>query len=191
MSEQPKKVWDPFIRIFHWSLVAAVGFCWWSGGRGYDWELGVDWNAWHERSAYLVLALIGLRIVWGLVGTPFARFKSFLFSPAHTIKYSAALLKGKEETYLGHNPVGALGVFLLLILCLAQATTDLFATDEIMFNGPLNHWVSSDLAAQLTRIHKWLFNVLLTVVGLHVAGVLYHQIFRKEKLIQAMFTGKK
>lgn len=191
MTNSKQAVWDPFIRLFHWLLVAAVGFCWWSAGKGMDWEAGIDWNLWHERSAYVVLALLGLRLIWGLVGSPYARFKSFLFSPLHTFRYAKALLRGQETTYLGHNPIGALGVFLLMLLCLVQAGTGLFATDDIMFDGPLRHLVSNDLSVQLTRIHKWLFNLLLAVIGLHVAGVLYHQLFRKEKLIQAMFTGKK
>ncbi len=191
MNNKKQQVWDPLVRAFHWLLVAAVGFCWWSAGKGLDWDTGINWNQWHERSAYLVIGLIGLRIVWGFIGSPYARFKSFLFSPVYTFKYLAALLRRKEKTHLGHNPLGALGVFLLLLLCLAQAGTGLFATDDIMFDGPLRYLVSYDLSLQLTRIHKWLFDILLIVIGLHVAGVLYHQFFRKEKLIQAMFTGKK
>lgn len=191
MTDSKQKVWDPFVRFFHWLLVAAVSFCWWSAGRGMDYELGVNWNQWHERSAYLVIGLIVLRIIWGFVGSPYARFKNFLFSPVYTFKYLVALLQRKETTHLGHNPLGALGVFLLLLLCLAQAGTGLFATDDIMFDGPLHYLVSSDLSSQLTRMHKWLFDILLGVIAVHIAGVLYHQLFRKEKLIQAMFTGKK
>lgn len=191
MTSSKQAVWDPFVRVFHWLLVAAVGFCWWSAGRGIDYELGVNWNQWHERSAYLVIGLIALRVVWGFIGSPFARFKSFLYTPVYTFQYLLSLIKRQEKQYLGHNPVGALGVFLLLLLCLAQAGTGLFATDDIMFDGPLRHLISSDLSSQLTRIHKWLFNILLGVIAVHVTGVLYHQIFRKERLIQAMFTGKK
>lgn len=191
MTKSKQAVWDPFVRLFHWTLVAAIGFSWWSAGRGFDWEAGINWNQWHERSAYLVIALVVLRVIWGFIGSPYARFKNILFSPAHTFQYLVSLLKRQEKTYLGHNPLGALGVFMLLLLCLVQAGTGLFATDDIMFDGPLRDWVSYDLSIQLTRIHKWLFNALLAVIGLHVTGVLYHQIFRKEKLIQAMFTGKK
>ena len=97
MTSSKQAVWDPFIRLFHWLLVAAVGFCWWTAGRGMDWELGVDWNQWHERSAYVVIALVVLRVIWGFVGSPYARFKSFIFSPIYTFQYVKALIKRQEK----------------------------------------------------------------------------------------------
>lgn len=184
-SEKAVPVWDIFVRLFHWLLVAAIGFCWFSG------EQGGNWMEWHMYSGYAVLGLIGLRIVWGLVGSEHARFKAFLYSPKTTLQYSFDVLRGKEKRYLSHNPLGALGVFLLLLLCLAQAGTGLFATDDIMTDGPFMSWISYDLSLELTRWHKRIFDALLVVVAVHVLAVLYHQIFRKEKLLQGMISGKK
>ena len=101
MTKSKQAVWDPFVRLFHWTLVATIGFSWWSAGRGFDFEAGINWNQWHERSAYLVIALIVLRVIWGFVGSPYARFKSFIFSPVYTFRYLKALLQRKEKTQIG------------------------------------------------------------------------------------------
>lgn len=179
------KVWDIFVRAFHWLLVAAIGFCWFSGKQG------GNWMEWHMYSGYSIIVLIVLRIIWGFVGGRYARFSAFIYSPKTTFQYAVSLFKGQEKHYLSHNPLGAIGVFLLLGLCLAQAGTGLFATDDIMTDGPLMSWVSYDLSLQLTKLHKLIFNGLLGVIGLHIAAVLFHQFFRKERLLQGMITGKK
>lgn len=186
MTEQHnEKIWDVFIRVFHWSLVAAIGFCWFSA------EQGGDWMDWHLRSGYLVLGLIFLRLLWGMVGSHHARFKNFIYSPAQTIRYLGAMLKRQEPQYAGHNPAGAIGVFLLLLFCVIQASTGLFATDDIMFDGPLMSLIDYDLSIAITRFHKLFFNAFLVLIAAHVLAVFYHQIFRKEKLIQSMIHGRK
>lgn len=179
------KVWDIFVRAFHWLLVAAIGFCWFSGKQG------GNWMEWHMYSGYSIIVLIVLRIIWGFVGGRYARFSAFVFSPKTTFQYTISLFKGQEKHYLSHNPLGAIGVLLLLVLCLLQATTGLFATDDIMTDGPLMSYISYDLSLQLTRWHKLIFNGLLVVIAMHIAAVLFHQIFRKERLLQGMITGKK
>lgn len=184
-TQQTTKVWDISIRLFHWLLVAAIGFCWFSGKQG------GNWMEWHMLSGYAVLGLIIYRIVWGVFGSKYARFKAFLYSPKTTFNYAKSLLKGQEQHYLSHNPLGALGVFALLALCLAQAGTGLFATDDIMTDGPLMTYISYDLSLQLTQWHRLIFNGLQALVVLHVLAVLYHQVFRKERLLQGMMTGKK
>jgi cytochrome b len=178
-------VWDIFIRLFHWTLAASILFAWWSG------EEGGNWMDWHMQAGYLVLALMLFRLIWGFIGTPHARFRDFVRPPRETLNYARALLAGREAGYLGHNPLGGWMVVVLLVLCLVQAGTGLFATDDIFTEGPLTGLVSSDMASALTRIHKLNFNLLLAAVALHLAGVIYHQRFKREPLVQGMIHGRK
>ena len=82
-------------------------------------------------------------------------------------------------------------VLLLLGLCLLQGISGLFSNDDIFTEGPLVAWISYDLSLEITQWHKSLFNILLGAIGLHISGVLFHQLVKKEKLIQAMFHGRK
>jgi len=184
-SPQTMPVWDIFVRIFHWLLVAAIAFAWWSG------EQGGEWMEWHMRAGYLVLGLVIFRLLWGFAGSFHARFSSFVRSPPETLRYTRSLLQRREPHYAGHNPLGGWAVLLLLLFCVLQAGSGLFANDDIMTEGPLASLVGYDLSIEITRWHKLLFNALLALVGLHLAGVIFHQIFRREKLVQAMFSGRK
>jgi len=185
MPTPPSPVWDIFVRIFHWALVFLIGFAWWSG------EQGGSWMTWHMRAGYAVLGLVIFRLLWGFAGSFYARFSQFIYSPKTTLQYIASLLKGKEPLYAGHNPVGGWAVVLLLLLCAFQAGSGLFANDDIMTEGPLVHLISYDLSLEITKWHKIMFNVLLAVIAVHIAGVIYHQRFRKEPLVQGMISGKK
>lgn len=178
-------VWDIFIRLFHWILAASILFAWWSV------EQGGNWMDWHMRAGYLVLALILFRLIWGFIGSSHARFADFVRSPGATLNYARALLARREPHYSGHNPLGGWMVVVLLLLCLVQAGTGLFTTDDIFIEGPLNSLVSSDLADTLTSIHRFNFNLLQAAVALHLAGVIFHQVFKREPLVQAMIHGHK
>lgn len=178
-------IWDIFIRVYHWLLVASIGFAWWTI------EQGGDWMEWHMVSGILVLSLVLFRVIWGFVGGGYARFKQFLCSPLATLRYTHDLMRNKEAHYVGHNPMGGWAVIALLLFCAIQALTGLFTTDDIWFEGPLFHLIDSSLASDITRFHKLFFNILLGMIVLHIAAILFHQIVRKEKLIQAMFSGKK
>lgn len=178
-------VWDILVRLFHWTLAASILFAWWCG------EQGGNWMDWHMRAGYLVLALVLFRLIWGFIGTPYARFREFVLPPYKTLAYTRTLLKGKERHYIGHNPLGGWMVVVLLLLCLAQAGTGLFATDDIFTEGPLSSLVDSDIASWLTGIHKLNFNLLLGAVALHLAGVIFHQGVKREPLVQAMIHGRK
>lgn len=178
-------VWDGFVRIFHWLLVACVAFAWWCG------EQGGEWMAWHMRCGYTVLGLVIFRLLWGFGGSFYARFAQFVRSPSAVLGYGRALAQRREPHYLGHNPLGGWAVVLLLLFCALQAGTGLFANDEIFNEGPLAHWVDYDVSVAITEWHEMLFNGLLAVVVIHVLGVVYHQVFRREKLLSAMINGKK
>lgn len=184
-KHESEKVWDLFIRLFHVLLIGSIGFAWWSA------EQGGDWMEWHLRCGYLIIVLITARITWGFIGSFHARFKNFVASPSRTASYTRQLTKGSAPTFKGHNPLGGWMVLLLLGLCLLQGISGLFSNDDIFTEGPLVAWISYDLSLEITQWHKSLFNILLGAIGLHISGVLFHQLVKKEKLIQAMFHGRK
>ncbi|MDO6468797.1 cytochrome b/b6 domain-containing protein [Neptunomonas phycophila] len=183
--ERTIKVWDISVRLLHWMLVLGIGFLWYSG------ETGGNIMTWHMYVGYLMLGLVTYRVIWGLIGSKYARFGAFLTGPFVTMKYAALFLVGREKHYLSHNPLGSWMVFILLLLVLIQASTGLFATDDIFTEGPLYALIPSDIADILTRIHKLNFNILLACIGAHVFAVLIHAVFKRDKLIKAMFTGNK
>lgn len=182
---EKRPVWDIYVRLFHWVLAAGVLFAWWSG------EQGGNWMTWHMYAGYTVLGLVLFRLLWGVAGSHYARFSEFIYSPTSTLRYTRQLLQHREPHYLGHNPLGGWMVVALLLLAAVQAGTGLFANDEIFTEGPLAQLISYDLSVEITRWHKWLFNILLLAIVLHILGVIYHQVFKRENLVQAMLHGYK
>lgn len=175
---QRQRVWDLPIRLFHWLLVASIAFAYVSG------QLGGNLIDWHARAGFLILGLVVFRIVWGLVGTPTARFTTFVRGPAAI----AAYLRG-EWRGIGHNPLGALSVLGLLALVGAQAATGLFTNDDIAFQGPFADWIGKDLSDRFHSWHAWLQNGLLALVVVHVAAIVFYARVRKENLVKPMITG--
>jgi len=184
-GEKQVKVWDAPVRLFHWLLVLLFAFMFFSG------KSGSDWMEWHMRSGYAILALVLFRILWGFAGSTYARFSSFLAGPAACIECVKHLLARKPSPYPGHNPLGGWMVLVLLLALLFQASTGLFANDDLLSEGPLAALVSKATSDQLTVFHVWNFNFLLLLAGVHLIAVLYHAGFMKENLIGAMFTGVK
>lgn len=180
-----KLVWDLPVRVFHWALVVCVAGSWITH------ELGTQWFEWHERLGYATLVLVCFRIAWGFVGPTHARFSSFLRGPAAVARYARGLGKRDGHTTAGHNPLGGLAVVAMLGLLLFQATTGLFANDEILSAGPLYGHVSDQTSDRLTGLHKKSFDLLLVLVGLHVAAVLFYLLWKRVDLVRPMFTGRK
>jgi cytochrome b len=178
-------VWDLPVRIMHWSLLVAAAGCWLTQ------ELEGDFFAWHVRCGYAVLGIVVVRILWGFVGTRYARFGAFLRGPGTVIAYIRSLVRGPHERHIGHNPLGALAVIVMLAMLLAQAVTGLFANDEIINTGPLFGYVTSTLSNRLTTVHEQLFDWLLAVVGLHIAAAFAYLWVKRENLIWPMVTGRK
>ncbi|MET3999997.1 cytochrome b/b6 domain-containing protein [Marinobacterium sp. MBR-109] len=197
-----KPVWDIYVRLFHWTLAASVLFAWWSGTTGgyvnetfnllgLSLSLKFDVMTWHMYAGYTVLTLVLFRLMWGFAGSHHARFSEFVHSPVTTARYALQMLQRREPHHLGHNPLGGWMVVALLLLTAAQASTGLFANDEVFIEGPLASLVSSSMSVEITRWHRWLFDILLIAIGLHLLGVIYHQLFKREKLVQAMLHGRK
>ncbi len=175
------KIWDLPTRLFHWLLVAAIGGAYFTG------ETGGNWLVWHGRLGMFIVGLIAFRLTWGFIGSTYARFATFVRGPSTIKAYLAGQWKG-----LGHNPLGALSVLALIGLVAFQATTGLLAqNDDTGFAGPFYAHIGSSLGSVATRLHHKSFDILLILVGLHVAAVVYYGHFKKEPLLKTMITGHK
>ena len=179
------KVWDLFVRFSHWLIVLIVLSAWLSS------EFGDTEYKWHSLNGYAIFVLVLTRILWGFFGSTTARFSHFVKSPKIFFRYILASRSGKSSESLGHNPAGGWMIAVLLMVLLAQATTGMFTSDDISFEGPFAYYVSTNMSERLTSLHLLLFNALLGLIVLHVLAVLYHQLIKKESIIRAMFTGNK
>lgn len=174
------RLWDLPTRLFHWSLVAAVLVAVVTG------QIGGDWMRVHGRAGLAIVGLVVFRLIWGFVGATHARFASF----APTPRKIGAYLKGRWQG-VGHNPLGALSVLVLLGLLALQSGSGLFSNDDISFSGPLAALVSDALSSRLTALHHRLADVLLILIGLHVLAILFYAWFKKDNLVKPMVTGYK
>ncbi|MDR3159756.1 MAG: cytochrome b/b6 domain-containing protein [Zoogloeaceae bacterium] len=175
---QTVKVWDLPVRLFHWLLVASIAALFITGKMD-------DAIALHGKIGIFVVGLLVFRVLWGFIGSTYARFLQFFPTPARIFAY----LKG-EWRGLGHNPLGALSVFALLFLTALQTGLGLLAYDEISFHGPLSALVGDDLAVRFTGWHQTLAYVLLAFVGLHAASIVFYKFVQKHDLLLPMLTGR-
>jgi cytochrome b len=165
------KIWDPLLRLFHWSLAAAFALAWLTAE---------DMAHLHEWTGYAAGGLIAFRLIWGLIGPRYARFSQFLTSPQAVLAYIRAALRGDEPRYLGHNPAGAAMILLLLVSLAGTVWTGWLAM------SPAYH-----ASAWVREGHNALATVTLILIGLHIAGVIYASARHHENLAAAMLTGKK
>ena len=196
------KVWDPLVRIFHWSLVLFFAIAYLSGE---------DESIIHIYSGYVVLGLIIFRVIWGLIGTKYARFSDFVHTPKYVIQYFKDLFTGSAKHYLGHNPLGGVMVVALLIslFMVSFSGLKLYAVEEGL--GPLAAGNNISLISSAyadsddkhehdeheegeefwEEIHEFFANFTVLLVLLHVAGVFVSGYLHKENLVKAMITGRK
>jgi cytochrome b len=164
-------VWDPLVRLFHWSLVAAFA----ANALLTDPESRL-----HANIGYGVAALIGLRLVWGLVGSRHARFADFPPSAAGAMGQLADIATGRVRRHLGHSPLGALMIYnLLLALALIALTGWMMTTDA--FWGV--EWVE--------EAHEVLVTWAEISVVIHIAAVVLESLRTRVSLPKAMVTGYK
>lgn len=178
-AETPRKiaVWDLPIRLFHWTVAGLIAFSWWTAEEQYD-----DLHIW---SGLAVLSLLIFRILWGLVGGSTARFANFVRGPKAVFGYLQGQWRG-----IGHNPLGALSVVVLLGLLALQVGLGLIASDEDgLMQGPLAHLVSPKTSEAAVELHDDLFDVLLVVIALHAAAIIFYKL-RGKSLVRPMITGK-
>lgn len=179
---KPSKVWDLPTRLFHWGLLAALLYSWLSV------EILEDMQQ-HFYAGYCVLTLLLFRLVWGVIGSRYSRFRSFIFSPSQIICYVGQLSVNEHE-YHGHNPLGGLAVMAMLLVLIVQVTAGLFSNDDY-FYGPLSGLVSSQVSAWFTRLHSNNIYVIYALMALHVFAIAYYQFAKNQSLTKAMITGNK
>lgn len=176
------RIWDLPTRLFHWSLALAVL------GLVLTAQLGL--MEWHFRLGYAVLTLLLFRFFWGWVGGRWSRFSSFFYGPVAIWRYVRG--QGEAGLSVGHSPSGALSVYAMLLLLLAQVASGLFSDDEIAASGPLSSLVSAQFVSLATWYHR---NVgkpaLIVLVAVHIAAILYYLLRRRQNLIRPMLTGDK
>jgi len=164
-------VWDLPTRVFHWLLVLSFSGAWITA----DSE---RWRDVHVLLGYTVLGLIAFRLLWGLVGTRYARFESFTFAPRAVFDYLKSLATFEPRHYLGHNPAGSWAILALLALLATTAATGWAAYAEI---GP--RW--------LEELHEVAAKATLALVLVHVAAVFVSSLLHRENLVGAMVSGYK
>lgn len=165
------KVWDPLVRVFHWSLVGLFAFAFLTAD---------EWKSAHITAGYIVGGLVAFRILWGMIGPRNARFASFVRGPAATLGYLRDALAFRAPRYLGHNPAGAAMIVALLVAIATIATTGYMMTTDAYWGV---EWVE--------ELHETMVYVTLGLIALHVAGVVLASIEHRENLVRAMFTGMK
>ena len=154
-------VWDLPVRLFHWAFVVFFATSWISGQMG---ELDL-----HYQSGLVLLGLVVFRLLWGLVGSPTARFAGFLRWPHAAIRYLAHAFRERLPSYgFGHNAAGGLMVLALILLVGVQAISGMSSTDDVLFEGPLYGRWPDWLGSILESIHEPLANVLLALALLHI-----------------------
>lgn len=178
------RVWDAPTRLFHWALVACfIGLIASS-------QIGGSAMVWHFRFGYAVLTLLLFRLFWGFLGGYWSRFSSFFYSPSQVIGY----LQGREDlkNQLGHNPLGSISVFAMLLFLAAQVTSGLMSDDEIASAGPLVRYVSSVWVTNATFYHKEIGKLfLLLLVISHLCAISFYFFKKHENLVRPMIIGDK
>jgi cytochrome b len=197
------RVWDPVVRIFHWGLVAAFAIAYLTGEES---------RQLHEIAGYTVAALLAVRLVWGLVGSRYARLGHVLRGPGATLAYLGDMARGRERRYLGHNPAGQAMIVALFIALAGTACTGwlLDETGEREFAAYMSRIVAPAAADEagdddhhgaageghggeegIDDLHEAFANLSLLLVAVHVGGVLFTSVRTRENLPRAMVTGRK
>jgi cytochrome b len=180
------RVWDRFLRFFHWTLVLCFATSFISGEARA--------STLHVLAGYVLCVLLAARVYWGFKGSEYARFRAFVFPLSEALAYMRSMLKGNPKHYFGHNPAGALMVFTMFGLLAVIFVSGLLTLGTIDFEGPLvflANRVSDDASYTFRHLHEFLPPVALALVLLHLLGVLVGSIQHKENLLRAMLTGKK
>ncbi len=178
------RLWDGPTRIVHWALVALFVFSWVAAEN--------RWMDLHRLSGYAVMGLVLFRLYWGVCGSQTARFASFVRGPKAVIAYARTMATRDSVEHVGHNPVGAVSIVLILLLLVAQVSFGLFAVDiDGLESGPLSYLVDFDTGRQFSELHETSFHGLQIVILLHVAAVIFYLVYKKQNLIHPMLSGKR
>jgi len=179
------KVWDPLVRIFHWSLAGAFFIAYLTED---------DWLDIHVFAGYTIAGLITFRLLWGLIGTRHARFSDFVRPPREVLAYLKAMVTLHPKRYIGHNPAGGAMVILLIFSLLMTTSSGILLLGAEEQAGPVAHWFTQPVGFwgdALEGLHEFFANFTLLLVVVHVFGVLVESLIHKENLVSAMVTGFK
>ncbi|MCF7821009.1 MAG: cytochrome b/b6 domain-containing protein [Mariprofundaceae bacterium] len=203
MGTETIKVWDILIRVFHWSLVIFFIIAYVTGD---------ELDTVHAWAGYIIIGLLAVRVVWGIVGTRYARFSNFIYSPQKIIAYLKSLFTGRPEHYPGHNPAGGGMVVVMLVFLILSSWSGLkayeaegkgpLASAEISLISPAqaDSWYEEEHEHGKGRnksdefwedVHEVFVNFTLLLVFIHIGGVLVSSILHRENLVRAMITGRK
>jgi len=170
-GSSPIKVWDIAIRVFHWSMVASFIIAWVTAD---------EWDRLHEIFGYAIGILLVFRLIWGVIGSKYARFGNFTYSPLGVLRYLRDSVYGNAKRYIGHNPAGGAMTIGLLLSLIAVTATGIAMTSKAYWGV---EWVED--------AHEFSAYATLGLIFLHVAGVLFSSLAHRENLVGSMITGYK
>jgi cytochrome b len=165
------KVWDPFVRIFHWSLVALFVIAFITGDE-------IEWL--HLVAGYSIAGLVVLRIVWGFIGPRHARFADFVKGPRSVATFLKQSARLEAPRHLGHNPAGGMMIVALIAALIGLSVTGILMTTDAFWGSKA-----------MERVHEFLANGTLVLIALHVLGVVVASVEHGENLVKSMITGRK
>lgn len=172
-------VWDLPLRIFHWLLVVSFTIAYVTS------VIGGLWLEWHMHTGLFILSLVVFRICWGFLGSTHSLFRNFFPTPSRLV----AFFRSNWNT-LGHTPIAALSVFMLIILLSAQVSLGLFTfNDEIEIYGPLYDLIGADMSERFTSYHSTIFDLLTLFILLHLFAVTYYTVLKGKQMLRPMITG--
>lgn len=177
-------IWDLPTRLFHWTLASSFALAWLTSE-------GDRWRSIHVFLGYLILGLVGFRLVWGFAGSHFSRFASFWFGPRQALDYLKQVATGHAPRHVGHNPTGSLAIYILLTLAVLVGMTGIVTLGGDEGHGIAAGWLSFAQVQIVKELHKLAAYAMLLVVGGHLAGVVVESVLHKENLAGSMITGFK
>lgn len=196
------RVWDRFVRVFHWTLVTAFTLA-------YVFSEG-DTPTFHNWAGYTVAALVLARIVWGFIGTRYARFSDFVYRPSKALSYLKDLALFRAERYLGHSPAGGLMVVALLASLVLTTVSGMAYYGTRTQTDAISSYVARDVLGfapvapamdkgrlrdrgdrNLKELHETFADISLILILAHIGGVVLASFAHWENLARAMVTGMK
>jgi len=178
------RVWDIWIRVFHWLLVAAICFLLISGETGF---LFFDW---HRKIGECVLVLLLFRLIWSFFGSSNSSLVGLFVNPLKALSHIAQLLRGSAPQTRGHNAAGGWAIIIMLLAISFQAVSGFFIADEDeLIEGYFYGALSSGTSEQLLQLHHLNAKLILALVAIHVAMVFFYLLRAGHNLIKPMITG--
>ena len=177
-------IWDIPTRVFHWALALSFAGAWLTSESD-------RWLSVHVFLGYQMLGLVAFRVVWGLLGTHYARFSSFWFGPKDALAYLRQVLVRKAPRHVGHNPTGSVAIYLLLVFTLVVGGTGFFTLGSEEQQGAVAGWMGITQGRIFKSLHEFSANLMLLLVLGHLAGVVVESLLHKENLARSMLTGTK